>query len=163
MQAVGGAISHLSGGIGTLDYNPTSRGGTGALDSAADLAQRYPHPALSAAESYARGYSSSHLWGGVSNPDRTMANVARSQHESYIRNFRDFEDALIAARDDTSLIDAAKKDAPEQTRIAEEVAERQRSRYGLQQTAVEARETERASKRGEALNLAGGVNNARLA
>ena len=122
-----------SGGIGTLDYNPTQG-----------------------------GYSASYL-PGVSDPDKTLSNVARSQHESYIRNFRDFEEALIAARDDTSLIDAAKKDAPEQARIAKEAAERQRSRYGLQQTAVEARETERASKRGEAINLAGGVNNARLA
>ena len=172
MQAFGGAISHLSefsygmenryglagdegrgvvrnqpnytaqlhsqsstshGGIGTLDYNPTQG-----------------------------GYRASSL-PTVSDPDKTLANVARSQHESYIRNFREFEDALIASRDDTSLIDAAKKDAPEQARIAKEVAERQRSRYGLQQTAVEARETERALKRGEAINLAGGVNNARLA
>ena len=123
-----------STGIGVLDYNPTSN----------------------------QGYSASQL-AQVTDPDATMASVARSQHERYIRNFRGFEEALIAAKDDTSLIDAAKKDAPEQARIAREVAERQRSRYGLTQTAVEARETQRASQRGEAINLAGGVNNARLA
>ncbi len=171
MQAFGGAISHLSEvpahlleekygilpaepphhppvidprrvptggsgstGIGTLDYNPGSN----------------------------QSYSANQL-PSVSDPDKTMANVSRSQHERYIRNFRGFEEALIAAKDDTSLIDAAKKDAPEQARIAREVAERQRSRYGLTQTAVEARETQRASQRGEAINLAGGVNNARLA
>jgi len=98
----------------------------------------------------------------VANPDKTAADVALGQHERYIRNFRGFENALIAERDDTSLIDAARRDAPEQARLARGIAERQRSRYGVQQTSVEARESERASQRGEALNLAGGVNNARL-
>ena len=128
------AAGNAGPGIGTLNYDPTSN----------------------------QGYSASRL-PQVTDPDKTMGNVARSQHERYIRNFRGFEEALIAARDDTSLIDAAREDAPEQARIAREVAERQRSRYGLTQTAVEARESERASQRGEAINLAGGLNEARLA
>ena len=128
------ATGNAGPGIGTLNYDPTSN----------------------------QGYSASRL-PQVTDPDKTMGNVARSQHERYIRNFRGFEEALIAARDDTSLIDAAREDAPEQARIAREVAERQRSRYGLTQTAVEARESERASQRGEAINLAGGLNEARLA
>jgi|TARA_R100000084_G_scaffold109116_2_gene74073 hypothetical protein len=128
------ATGNAGPGIGTLNYDPTSN----------------------------QSYSASQL-PQVTDPDKTMGNVARSQHERYIRNFRGFEEALIAARDDTSLIDAAREDAPEQARIAREVAERQRSRYGLTQTAVEARESERASQRGEAINLAGGLNEARLA
>ena len=123
-----------STGIGVLDYNPTAN----------------------------QGYSASQL-PSVSDPDKTMANVARSQHERYIQNYRGFEEALIKARNDTSLIDAAREDAPEQARIASEAAARNRSRYGLTQTAVQARETQRAEQRGEAINLAGGLNNARLA
>ena len=107
-------------------------------------------------------YSASQL-PRVTDPDRTMGGVARGQHERYIRNFRDFENALVAARDDTSLIDAAREDAPQQAELARGIAERNRQRYGLQQTAVEAREQARASQRGEAINLAGGLNEARLA
>ena len=43
------------------------------------------------------------------------------------------------------------------------IYERNRQRYGYEQTAVEASESQRASQRGEALNLAGGKNTARLA
>jgi len=109
-----------------------------------------------------QNYSASQL-PTVSDPDKTMADVATGQHERYIKNYRGFEEALIAARNDTSLIDAAREDAPEQARIASEAAARNRSRFGLTQTAVQARETQRAEQRGAALNLAGGVNNARLA
>ena len=138
MQAFGGAISHLSEvpahlleekygilpaepphhppvidprrvptggsgstGIGTLDYNPGSN----------------------------QSYSANQL-PSVSDPDKTMANVSRSQHERYIRNFRGFEEALIAAKDDTSLIDAAKKDAPEQARIAKKAKEVLKKKHG---------------------------------
>ena len=107
-------------------------------------------------------YSASQL-PKVDYPDATMANVARGQHERFIRNYRDYENALIGATDDTSLIDAARADAPEQARLTRGMAERNRQRYGLGQTAVERRESGRASQRGEAINLAGGVNNARLA
>lgn len=100
---------------------------------------------------------------GVSDPDKTMADVAQGQYERYISGYRNFEEALIAARNDTSLIDAAREDAPEQARIASEAAARNRSRFGLTQTAVQARETQRAEQRGAAINLAGGLNNARLA
>lgn len=99
----------------------------------------------------------------VSDPDKTMADVATGQYERYISGYRDFEEALIKARNDTSLIDAAREDAPEQARIASEAAARNRSRFGLTQTAVQARETQRAEQRGAATNLAGGLNNARLA
>jgi len=176
MQAFGGAISHLSEmprgmeekyGFGPGDYgrdgrwptyprisNPRAAPARGSGNTGIGTLNYNPNAN--------QGYSAGRL-PTVTDPDATMANVAQSQHERYIRNFRGFEEALIAAKDDTSLIDAARKDAPEQTRIAKEVAERQRSRYGLSQTAVEARETQRASQRGAATNLAGGLNEARLA
>jgi len=180
MQAFGGAISHLSEmpvhlmekyGFDPSEFNPgkipgrmpnqprtevekvTSPGGPGGNTG----------PAIGTLDySTNQGYSASQL-PGVTDPEQTMSDVAKGQHERYIRNFRGFEEALIAAKDDTSLIDAAREDAPEQARIAREVAMRQRQRYGLTQTAVEARETQRASQRGEAINLAGGLNEARLA
>lgn len=108
------------------------------------------------------GYNASSL-PSVSDPDKTMANVAKSQHESYITNFRDFENALVAARDDTSLIDAVPEDVARESQKAKDIAERNRGRYGYQQTAIERDESGRASQRGEALNLAGGLTNARLA
>ena len=108
------------------------------------------------------GYSASSL-PPVSDPDKTMANVAQSQYESYITNFRDFENALIAARDDTSLIDAVPEDVETQTRLAKEIAERNRKRYGYTSTMAEEAEAERDIQRGAALNLAGGLTNARLA
>ena len=43
------------------------------------------------------------------------------------------------------------------------MAERNRQRYGYEQTAAEQSESERASQRGQATNLAGGQNTARLA
>jgi len=181
MQAFGGAISHLSEmpvhlmekyGLDPSEFNPGKIPGQMPYQPKTEVAQvtssgspsgnAGPNIGTLDYSSTNTGYSAGQL-PTVTDPDKTMANVAQSQHESYIRNFRDFENALIAARDDTSLIDAAREDAPEQARIAREVAERQRGRYGLTQTAVEARETQRASQRGEAINLAGGLNEARLA
>ena len=187
MQAYGGAISHLSEmpthlmekyGFDPREFNPgripgrnpvtQPVGDVTKVDTAATAtatATGNAGPAVGTLNydpTSNQGYSASRL-PQVTDPEKTMGDVARQQHERYIRNFRGFEEALIAARDDTSLIDAAREDAPEQARIAREVAERQRSRYGLTQTAVQARESERASQRGEAINLAGGLNEARLA
>ena len=108
------------------------------------------------------GYNSSSL-PPVSDPDKTMANVAQSQYDSYITNFRDFENALIDARDDTSLIDAVPEDVETQERIARGVQERNRQRFGYTSTMAEEAEAERDIQRGTALNLAGGLTNARLA
>jgi len=156
-------FSHLSNNIQQLI---AAQQGGGAANTASTTSASNPSGTTGIGTlSYSnvhRGYSTSGL-PRVSNPDRATADIARGQHERYVRNFRGFEDALVGARDDTSLIDAAREDAPEQARLSREVAERQRSRYGVQQTAVEAREAGRASQRGEAINLAGGLNNARLA
>ena len=108
------------------------------------------------------GYSADRL-PSVSDPEATLADVAKSQHERFITNFRDYENALIEARDDTSLIDAAPETAATQTQLATDIARRNRSRYGYQETGAEAQERSRATQRVAALNLAGGVNNARLA
>jgi hypothetical protein len=93
----------------------------------------------------------------------SSGSVAMQQHQRYISNYRDFEEALIQSRQDTSLIDAVPGDVEQQTEIAKGIAERNKRRYGYNQTAVEARESQRESERGASLGLAGGLTNARLA
>ena len=91
-----------------------------------------------------------------------FGSVAMQQHQRYMSNYRDFEEALIQSRQDTSLIDAVPGDVEQQTEIAKGIAERNKRRYGYNQTTVEARESQRESERGASLGLAGGLTNARL-
>jgi len=184
MIAVNNAISHLSKipphllekyGIPASDvagFDPSSNSGVagnmqqtgGSSSTSSEQASGNQGPKIGTIDysNTNQNFSASQL-PGVSDPDKTMADVATGQYERYISGYRDFEEALIKARNDTSLIDAAREDAPEQARIASEAAARNRSRFGLTQTAVQARETQRAEQRGAATNLAGGLNNARLA
>jgi len=120
--------------IGTLDYDPASSG----------------------------NYSSANL-PAVTDPEKAFANVGLRQHEFLVREFRPFEQALIESRQDTSLIDAVPEQVEEQARIAREIDERNRSRYGYNRTAVEQQEVAREAQRTQNLGLAGGLNNARLA
>jgi hypothetical protein len=98
-----------------------------------------------------------------SNPDFDYADVAVRQYGRYINDFRPFEEEMLRGRDDTSLVDAVPKDVAQQTQIAEDVARRNRERLGFEETAALSQGRQAASQRGEALSLAGGLNNARLA
>ena len=99
----------------------------------------------------------------VSNPDAYYASVAQNQYETSVQEFEPFEKALIGTLNDTSLVDAVRPDVAKQTEVAKGIEKRNRQRFGYNQTAVESSESQRSSQRGEALNLAGGLNNARLA
>ena len=120
--------------LGTLNYNPNAN----------------------------RNYTAANL-PRYNKPDDALARGATRQHEFMVREFRPFEQALIDTVNDTSLIDAVPEDVERQSRIAREIDERNRSRYGYERTAVEKREVEREAQRTEAIGLAGGLNNARLA
>jgi len=97
-------------------------------------------------------------------PDKLLADVSQRGFDRYEREFKPFEvDVLARAQSDTSLIDAVPEDTAEQQQIAEGIARRNRQRFGFESTAALASERERATQRGSALNLAGGLNNARLA
>ncbi len=99
----------------------------------------------------------------VKDPDKVFADVSKRQFDRYERDFKPFEKDLIArAQTDTSLIDRVPEDVEQQQRIAEGVSRRNRERFGFESTQALAAERERASQRGEALNLAGGLSNARL-
>ncbi len=128
------AQGNMPSAVGTLNYDPTS----------------------------SANYSASTL-PAVTDPDKAFANVSKRQHEFLVREFRPFEQALIESVNDTSLIDAVPQDTEEQARIAKEIDERNRSRYGYTRTAMEQQEVAREAERTQNLGLAGGLNNARLA
>ena len=97
-------------------------------------------------------------------PDYIFADVSKRQFDRYERDFKPFEiDLIERAQADTSLIDRVPEDVEQQQRIAEGVNRRNRERFGFESTQALAAERERATQRGEALNLAGGLTNARLA
>lgn len=97
----------------------------------------------------------------VSDPEKVYADITRQDYENYLKDFRGFEERLIAAREDTSLIDRAREDAIKQTQIARGVQQRNIERYGGAGLSVMQRqEQERALQRGGQLNLAGGLNTA---
>jgi len=100
----------------------------------------------------------------IKDPDKVFADVSKRQFDRYERDFKPFERDLIArAQTDTSLIDRVPEDVEQQQRIAEGVSRRNRERFGFESTQALASERERATQRGEALNLAGGLTNAILA
>ena len=97
-------------------------------------------------------------------PDAIFADVSQRGYDKFEREFKPFElDVLARAQSDTSLVDAVPEDTAQQQQIAEGVAKRNRERFGFESTAALASERERATQRGSALGLAGGLNNARLA
>jgi hypothetical protein len=102
--------------------------------------------------------------GEVKDPDKVFADVSKRQFDRYERDFKPFEKDLIArAQTDTSLVDAVPQDVEQQQKIAEDINRRNRERFGIESTAVLSEERQRALQRGGAVNLAGGLNNARLA
>ena len=66
----------------------------------------------------------------VTDPEATYATMQREDYDSYIKDYRSFEEKLISARNDTSLIDRAPEDAAKQSKIAQGVQDRNLSRYG---------------------------------
>ena len=99
----------------------------------------------------------------VNDPEQTFADIMLGEQRDYMKDFAAFEESLVAARDDTSLIDAVPEDVAMQAQKAREIAERNKRRFGVTSTAVEEREAERSLQRGETLGLAGGLTNARIA
>lgn len=100
----------------------------------------------------------------VTDPEKTYADITRSDYENYVKDFRAFEEDLIDARDDTSLVDQASVDSENQNRIAREVQQRNIERYGgAGLTAVARQEQAKALNLGGAINRTGLLNNARIA
>jgi len=98
----------------------------------------------------------------VTDPDKTFADVTRRQKEFVIGAVRPFERELLNRLDSTELVDQIPQDVEQQQEIAAGVARRDRERFGFERSQALANEQARAVQRGGALNLAGGLNNARL-
>ena len=100
----------------------------------------------------------------VDDPEKAFADITRQDYENYVQDYRQFENELIATKDDTSLIDRAPEDAAKQAEIARGVQERNISRYGGAGLSIAQRqEQQRALQRQGQLGLAGGLNTARVA
>lgn len=100
----------------------------------------------------------------VDDPEKAFADITRQDYENYVKDYRQFENELIAAKDDTSLIDRAPEDAAKQAEIARGVQERNISRYGGAGLSIAQRqEQQRALQRQGQIGLAGGLNTARVA
>lgn len=100
---------------------------------------------------------------GVTDPEATYAGITRQDYENYVKDYRAFEESLIDAKDDTSLIDQASVDSTNQAKIAREVQQRNIERYGgAGLTAVQKQEQEKALNLGASTNLTGSLNNARI-
>ncbi len=99
----------------------------------------------------------------VKDPDKVFADVTKRQADRYERDFKPYETSLVQrTQTDTSLIDSVPQDVAQQQRIAEDVNRRNRERFGFESTAALSQERQRAIQRGGAINLAGGLNEARL-
>tara|TARA_R100001443_G_scaffold113563_1_gene128491 strand:- start:1529 stop:2107 length:579 start_codon:yes stop_codon:yes gene_type:complete len=110
-----------------------------------------------------RSYSTSTL-PSVDDPEKAFADITRQDYENYVKDYRQFENELIAAKDDTSLIDRAPEDAAKQAEIAKGIQERNISRYsGAGLSIAQRQEQQRALQRQGQIGLAGGLNTARVA
>jgi len=99
----------------------------------------------------------------VSDPESVYANMTRSDYDNYMRDYRGFEEMLLKARDDTSLIDKARRNAPKEAEKAKGIQARNLARYGGGGLSVaQQQEQGRAMQRGGMLSMAGNVNNARI-
>jgi len=100
----------------------------------------------------------------VSDPEAVYAAITRRDYDRYMRDFRPFEERLLATRNDTSLIDSAREDSANQARIAQGIRQRNLERYGgAGLSAAQLQEQERAQQRAQSLGTVGAINNARLA
>jgi len=100
----------------------------------------------------------------VNDPQDVYAGMARDDYDSYISDFRGFEEQLLKARNDTSLIDRARKDATTNTKMNKEISARNRERYGgAGMSNAQLQEQERTVQRQSSLASVGSINNARLA
>lgn len=99
----------------------------------------------------------------VSDPEKTNADLLRKDYDTYIQNFRPFEEKLLASVNDTSLIDAVPEDVKKQQDIAAGVQQRNLSRYGGAGLSVAQRAAQNvANQRQGMISLAGGLNTARI-
>ena len=99
----------------------------------------------------------------VSNPEETFAQITRQDYMDFVDNFRDFEEKLLKATDDTSLMDQAREDQIRQNQIAQQVQQRNIERYGgAGLSNAQRQQQQRNLQLGGQLGLTNSLNNARV-
>jgi len=97
-------------------------------------------------------------------PDKMYAGITQKEFNDYIKDYRGFEDELIAkSQSDTSLIDQASDDALQARKNAAGMARRNAQRYGAGYTPAQLQEARRSLQRASSLGSADALNNARIA
>ena len=100
----------------------------------------------------------------VSDPDQTFADMTRRDYNDYIKNYRGFEEELLAnAQNDTSLIDQARTNSADAQGLMTGIAKRNADRYGVALTPAQRQEQERSLQRANTLGASQSVNDARIA
>lgn len=100
----------------------------------------------------------------VNDPEKVYADISRKDFESYLKDYRGFENQLIEARNDTSLVDRAPEEIAKQNEIAAGIQRRNLSRYSGAGLSIAQRQAQEANlQRQGQLGLAGGLNTARIA
>lgn len=99
----------------------------------------------------------------VANPEDTFAQITRQDYMDYVDNFRAFEERLLKATEDTSLIDKAREDQIRQNQIAQQVQQRNIERYGgAGLSNAQRQQQQRNLQLGGQLGLTNSLNNARI-
>ena len=94
--------------------------------------------------------------------DKLYGSLLEEDRKWFKQEFDPKQEELFALLKDRSLVEGVPETVERETAITRGIGERARSRYGIQASPVEQQELERAEQRGGALDLAGGLTNARL-
>jgi len=110
------------------------------------------------------GYEPNPTLPHVTDPRQTYSNITRDEYLNFKDKYSSFEDGLLEkAKNDTSLIDAAKEDSGRVAGLMSGVSERNASRYGAALTPAQLQQQERALDRGTTLGSIQAVGDARIA
>jgi len=99
----------------------------------------------------------------VSDPDKAYEAITRGEYFDYVKNYSGFEDQLIEkAKNDTSLIDAAREDVGIASGLTKGIADRNASRYGAALTPAQMQQQGATLQRANTLGGIQAVSDARI-
>jgi hypothetical protein len=99
----------------------------------------------------------------VSDPDQAYEAITRGEYFDYVNNYSGFEDQLIEkAKNDTSLIDAAREDVGIASGLTKGIADRNASRYGAALTPAQMQQQGATLQRANTLGGIQAVGDARI-
>jgi len=100
----------------------------------------------------------------VKDPEATYAAITRQDYVDYVNNYRPYEEQLLdKAKNDTSLIDAAREDSAAAPEVMRQSAARSVSRFGANLTPAQLQQQERGLQRQNTLGGIQAISDARIA